>query len=108
MSSASLRRARAFVENTRELSLQYADGVLAASGRPSPFVSVTFNAETLDHLLIDIEAGIQESQVYLRQVEIEVSRRRQAEALLRFERRAFTVSLVAIATVLFMAFGGWL
>lgn len=111
-STPGLPRAKAFIEDARELTCQYSDLVARQVGQQPAFVHIDLPASTLDCLLLDIEAGEQLlRQEVGRRVDAE-NRRAQAERLLHVERYAFTTSLLAVSFVLFAAFsyaygGGW-
>lgn len=98
-----LARARSFVGNLRELTLQYGDDSARAGGRPNG-VLVDLPASMLDCLTIDLESAERELNIALDHLIAEIDHRKQAEKLLRFERNAFTVSLLALAVVFFAAF----
>jgi hypothetical protein len=87
MSGIGLHRARWFLENAREATLEFADEVQQHSGcSPDPIV-VQIPASLFDELLVDIDAG-----------EREISEMR--DRFQRVRRQALLVYVVATAVTI--------
>lgn len=109
-----LARARAFLTEMRELSIDYSESVTQTCGQQPESVVVQVDAVTFDHLLADLETGERVHEMHLRLAEeryddlfrtacAAICRYEAAEDLLVFERGAFMVSLLGGAVFLFIA-----